>query len=260
MCNSTLISIATILVLLAGCDREEPQPPKVPDAAPSPLSGVENVELNSRDSEIVKEGEQVILYRRGLDLLVQSRFEQAISYFDQAIELDSEFALAHYGRGQAYDNLGDTEAAMKDLNRAIEIDPSDPNPYYSRGVLLAAQGDYELAIADYDRALEIGPDDADAFAARGAAWHSRGEFDKAIADYSQALELQPDHADAYFGRGVIRHDQEDYDACISDLSESIRLNPEGRPAAYLVRADAYRKLGKDDAAEADESTARGLSP
>jgi Tfp pilus assembly protein PilF len=45
---------------------------------------------------------------------------------------------------------------------------------------------------------------------------------------------------------------------IADYSEAIRLDPK-YAGTYSYRAEAYRQIGREDLAKADESTAKGLS-
>ena len=43
----------------------------------------------------------------------------AIEEFDEAIELDPNYAYAYYGRGWSYRGLGDHNTAISDYNKAI---------------------------------------------------------------------------------------------------------------------------------------------
>ena len=61
-------------------------------AAPAPAQIVDEVSRRQAHDH----------YRRGQELLVAERFEQAAAEFTTAIEFDPLLTLAHYGRGQAY--------------------------------------------------------------------------------------------------------------------------------------------------------------
>jgi len=53
------------------------------------------------------------------------QYEEAISDYTKAIELDPEKAIAYRLRSLAYAELGDNEAARQDLDKAMELNPGD---------------------------------------------------------------------------------------------------------------------------------------
>lgn len=61
------------------------------------------------------------LLNRGLVRYKQADYEDAVSDFKTAIELDDKFAEAYYNRANAYSKLGIEEAACKDMKSANEL-------------------------------------------------------------------------------------------------------------------------------------------
>jgi TonB family protein len=59
-------------------------------------------------------------------------------------------------------------------------------------------------------------------------------------------------------RSFVYVEQKNYDKAVADLSEVIRFKPDDKDA-YFERAEVYRKLGKNDLAEADDKKYRELS-
>jgi len=51
--------------------------------------------------------------------------EQSIKFFDRAIQLKSDFAIAYSNRSRAYEDLNKTEDALEDCKKAISIDPEN---------------------------------------------------------------------------------------------------------------------------------------
>jgi len=84
--------------------------------------------------------------------------EEAIEYFEKAIELDPNYRQVHNLLSFAYNNLGDFDKALEANNKYIFSAPDEPNPYDSRGSLFAQNGQLDSAIASYKKALEIKPD------------------------------------------------------------------------------------------------------
>lgn len=80
---------------------------------------------------------------------------KAIADYDQAINLDSEDALAYYNRGNAWRNLKEYQKAIADYNQAINLDSEFAEPYFGRGLTYYEQGDKERGIKDMKKAEQL---------------------------------------------------------------------------------------------------------
>jgi len=85
-------------------------------------------------------------------------YSRAISDFDQAIQLKSDYALAHSSRGNAYAALGDYKRALADYDTAIHLDPGFPGAYFNRGFALSVVGRHTEAAADLSRCVKLSSD------------------------------------------------------------------------------------------------------
>lgn len=108
----------------------------------------ENLSLSVKDA----------CYKRGMNCCRQEEYEAAIKDFDQAIEINSNWAEAFYNRGLAYGKLAEYHKAIEDYTRALEINSHWADVYNNRGNAYYKLGDYEKAIADYDAAIKINPE------------------------------------------------------------------------------------------------------
>jgi Flp pilus assembly protein TadD len=84
---------------------------------------------------------------------------EAISYFDQAVRTDPEFAPAYHDRGVAYQQLGEIRKAVRDFDEALRLSDQNVSAYYNRGVCYTITKVYKRAIADYEKAIELAPED-----------------------------------------------------------------------------------------------------
>ena len=134
---------------------------------------------------------------------------------DQKIE--SQTAV-HYFKGISYAINGQYDQAISHYNQAIEINPTFANAYISRGVAYAqSRGQYDQAISDFSKAIEISPQFAKAYKDRGFAYYKKGQYDQAISDYSKAIEINPRFADAYFNRAVAYYSKGEYEKAWGDV-------------------------------------------
>jgi len=168
--------------------------------------------------------------------------DQAIYYFNKAIQIDPNFAQAYYNRGTFYDNQGNSSQAISDFTKAIEINPRSANVYYNRGVLYYKQGNSSQAISDFTKAIEINPRSANAYYNRGIAYSERGNFEQAISDYTKAMEIQPNFMEAYNNRGAAYLMMKDYDKAWADVHKAEGL---GYPVNSRFLNDLKEESGRD---------------
>ena len=106
---------------------------------------------------------------------------------DQKIASQS---AVNYFKGIAHAIKGQHDQAIPYYNKAIEINPRFASAYFSRGVAFAeGKRQYDEAISDYNKAIEINPRFAKAIALRGYAYYSKEEYDKAWVDVHRAQSL-----------------------------------------------------------------------
>lgn len=131
-------------------------------------------------------------FNEGAQHFNAKEYSEALPFFDQAIEHDSEFAQAYYARGTCRQYLKDPLRAMSDLNQAIRLDPSLLDAYAARGTLSYESEQWEPALADFNYVLSLRPTDAQSLLARGVIYLKREEISKAQKDFRAFLRLRPD--------------------------------------------------------------------
>ena len=66
----------------------------------------------------------------------QGRYDEALSAFDRAVEINPQYAMAWNNRGTTLASLGRYDEAILAYDRAIELNPQDPDSWYNKGVAL----------------------------------------------------------------------------------------------------------------------------
>ena len=198
-------------------------------------------------------------WRRGIAYRQKNAFESAIADLNKAIEINAKLGSAYASRGETYRRMGQFEDAISDFNTAIEIDPDCSWAYAYLGKTYRQKGNHEKAITYLTRAIGLDPEYSWAYAERGETYRKEGEFGKSIEDLSRAILINPKDAWAYDQRGLAYKQTGDFDKAIADFDRSIELYPD-HEWTYAKRGDAYRQKGKFQKAIKDLTRAIQIDP
>ena len=187
------------------------------------------------------------------------QYAQAISYVNQAIELNPKYAEAFSNRGKLYGELRQHAQAISDFTKAIELNPRNAQAFYNRGNRYRELMRHAQAISDYDKAIELDPTLAWAFNNRGNTCLGLKQYAQAISDYDKAIALNPNDAEAFYNRGVAHARMGQHAQAVSDYNKAIEMNPR-LAAAYAGRGITYAVQRKEGEARADLKKALDLNP
>lgn len=122
----------------------------------------------------------------------------AIKRFTHALEsgrLSPENrAVALNNRGNAHDDLGNSEQAVEDYSQAVKLVPGFAEAYYNRAFALFKLGRLDDALIDLDRVIALSPHLASAYFNRSFILLAKGLVARAISDVDKAVQLEPTNA------------------------------------------------------------------
>jgi tetratricopeptide (TPR) repeat protein len=213
-------------------------------------------ELHSESPDLPKYRQLLcrVYYNRGAAFAESQRFDDAISDYSQAIQVDSRFARAFHNRGSAYAEKGDLDKAVDDYTKALRLGPGVYYAYHARGRMYLKKRQFAQAIEDFTDALEHAPtgDDLYAVLPRGqlhsdAAWLLATCPDARLRDPGRAVRLAADAVKlrTYWRQtlGVSRYRAGDFKGSIEVLEKSTK-----DACSWSFLAMAHWQL--DDTAEA----------
>jgi serine/threonine-protein kinase len=125
---------------------------------------------------------------------------QAITYFEQAIARDPDYALAYTGLAAAHASLTDIAGALPGAvlgpiqaaaRRALELDSTLAEPRALLGWLYNESWQWAEAEAAFRRALELDPDRPDTYVRYSLYLDNMGRFEEALQACLRARELDP---------------------------------------------------------------------
>jgi TolB-like protein len=205
------------------------------------------------------------LYLRGLFLrnsLREAALRQAQQFFDRAIELEPDFALAYAAKGSVlaplvYFHYVPKEPALTELrrvvDRALRLDPELGEVYAVLGMLrLYFDWNWSGAEEALVRAIELNPSDAHAYHMLGNWFYAVGRYEEAVAAMQRASDLDPLNVRTIYMLGRDYDAAGDLDRALLHYQRAFEMDP-AHPLAlglgpFLPRnpGEVYRKTGRND--------------
>jgi tetratricopeptide (TPR) repeat protein len=153
-------------------------------------------------------------------------------------------SIEAFNRGVQYFNARQIEEAMPYFDKAIEHDEEFTEAYYARAACKHARKDMQGAISDLNKTLRLNPDFVDAYAMRGAIYYESEQWDAALEDFNAVLKRHPRDPQALLGRAVISLKKDQLDTTQHDIRLFLKVRPDDPLAPRLRRLLA--SLSKDE--------------
>jgi TolB-like protein len=196
--------------------------------------------------------------------------KKALSYFQQAVEKDSNFALAYtgiadscalipvYGAGAPKDYYPLAKSAAE---KALQLDDTLGEARTSLGNVFFRYLELTKSASEFERSIQLNPNYPTAH-----QWYGRltllalGQFDHALAEAKRAVELDPVSPIGHTDVGTVYLIERRYDEAIAILRKTLEMEPDfywahrqlgmalelnGSPAEAIVEYQRASKLNDD---------------
>lgn len=137
-------------------------------------------EIEKREQKLYSEASQAAA--KGWPLLYQLRYEEAISYFNTAIEMAPDYSQYLYWRGRAFALNMQYQEAIEDFTKGISIEEQDIKEgyrvqgflqafYFGRSMALHCLGNKKASLEDLKTSARLGSNEAQvALWGKGISW------------------------------------------------------------------------------------------
>lgn len=133
-----------------------------------------------------------IHYDAASALRVFNFHEDALPFFDKAVELDPSLISAYCNGALALSNLDRYDEAKNILLQALRRRGDIPELFLALSMIAYDRKELQESIDWAEKAIALRPDYADAYGAIARAFSGNGMYKDAIAIYNKALEIDPD--------------------------------------------------------------------
>jgi serine/threonine protein kinase/tetratricopeptide (TPR) repeat protein len=242
-----------------------------------------NLEFNPEAKTILQAGGTTVpgayeFYLQGRGYLLRyektENIDAAIDLFKHAITLDSVYALAYAGLGEAYwlkyEALRNTKfvnEAIAACEHAFKLNNQLAPVNITLGLIHSGTGRYQEAIQNFNQALEADPTNADAYRGLAKAYEAQKLLEKAEVTYKRSIKLKPDYWAGYNELGAFYYRHERYKEAIIQFQQVVALTPDNYRGYnnlgaiyYLLErwADARQMFEKSFSLNNSYSTASNL--
>ena len=212
-------------------------------------------------------------YLRGLYKLNEAQnapagddlFKEAIQYFQQAIQIDPNYAEAYAALARAYHWLGSLghdeyfPLSKAAATKALQLDDSLADAHTALAFVgFVYDWNWALAEKEFRRAIELNPNYFEAYSGYALYLQARGRLEEAIRESQKALELAPFELTTQLNLGAIYECDRQYDRALEALRNVAELSPQD-PFSRATMAEVYVRKNQPQLAQEQARTSIQLS-
>jgi tetratricopeptide (TPR) repeat protein len=160
------------------------------------LSGCQTISNNRHGAPDPMKAESA--YKHGLEQAKNRNYQEAISSFESAIQLDKNYFQAYVALGGSYFAVLKFKDARSQWEKAIALNPKSKEAYIGIGYLEFMDNNYDSAIQSFETAISVDPNFSAAHAAIGRVYQKQGLTDRAVSELELSIKLNPDEVMSYW--------------------------------------------------------------
>ena len=140
--------------------------------------------VNNKLTQIKKDLRGLFEESKGRVLWYMKRYEEALTAYSKATELNPKSEMAWRGKGTTLFSLKKYEDSLFAYRKAVKINPNEADCWWGLGLGLHYNRKYKEAVHAYNIALRIRPDNARIWAGRGFLYASQNKYFESPSTYS----------------------------------------------------------------------------
>jgi len=180
-------------------------------------------------------GDRTLLNNLAIAYAATGKPATAMATLQEGLRLHDDYYLFHFNAGVAYEERGDTRAALEHLDRVLALQPAFAPAHESKVLVLIGERRHDEALAAVNFAVAQGAQTATMLYRAGVVEGSRGRWETAIGHFRQAVGLAPGLARAHLALGRSLAEAGRHDEARTALAAAERLGAESADIASARR-------------------------
>ena len=127
----------------------------------------------------------------GWAYLQNQRFNEAVTEYKNALNLDKNFFPAYFNLGLAYMQVKKYDLSIEAFKKALSIQPKSAQVKLNLGIVYNETGKYDAALKELKDAYELNRGSTDVIYEIGRTYEKLGKKDEALYQYQSALSFTP---------------------------------------------------------------------
>ena len=132
----------------------------------------------------------------------------------------------HFNLGQAYQEAGRTQDALREYQRTLELKPDFYAAYSNISAILLNQGQFDRARDVLLKLTAQSPDFTEGFINLGVLYIRQRQPDMALEALNRAIEISPDNFAAQFNRAEAFTQKGDFTNAIDGYRKAVQIRPD----------------------------------
>ena len=171
----------------------------------------------------------------GVELFYEGKLDEAIQFYQKALEFKPEYADGHYNLGVVFAKQKKINQAIPSYQKALDLNPTHMEAHSELGWLLMNNNQPNMGVRVFEHAVDVAPKNSKAHLNLGNALGQVDRLHESIEEFQKAIELQPDSASGYYGLGMAYLFLDRMDEAVHALNKALRLQPDYKRARKALQ-------------------------
>ena len=200
-------------------------------------------------------------FHKGEELIgtAQENSPQQARYFEEAVALAPDFAVARYNLALVYIKQDRPQMAVQQLDALIELDATDPRGYLLRARLRFEANELDPAASDLTRALEFDSENYQAWQFMGRIHYQKQQYGEAVGAFETVLKLNSSLLEAFLDLALSQQAAGRNEDAIGSYRKFLIAFPDDFQGHFLLGL-AYRDEDQADLALEQLQIAERIDP
>jgi serine/threonine-protein kinase len=220
------------------------------------LSAAERHRITKRHTNNAEAYDAYLKGRYFYGKLTEESLDRSITYFQQAIAIDPNYALAYAGLADTYSRLGGVfgfrspretlAAGQQYVTRALAHDPDLPEAHTTLAAYkLQFEWNFAEAERELKRAIDLNPNDSASYQIYGSYYQTLGQLDDALRMRELSRQLDPLSPTATANVGYPHYYAGRYDEAVTHFKKALELDANYYWSNLWI-GQAYLQMGRHE--------------